>query len=53
MISASEARNLFTKKSIAKYVEKKPVTSFFRSFFKVEEGTSKYVSIEVGETLEK
>tara|TARA_R110001606_G_scaffold374612_3_gene532482 strand:+ start:2076 stop:3110 length:1035 start_codon:yes stop_codon:yes gene_type:complete len=53
MIQPSEARNLLTKSSIAKYVEKTTVPTFFRSFFKVKEVMTKFLSIEVQRGTEK
>lgn len=53
MISQTEARNLITKKSIAKFKEKKPVYNFFTSFFKKDESKTKHVSIEVRRNARK
>lgn len=52
-ISATDARNLFTKKLIAVYKEMTTPTSFLRSFFQVDEGLTKEVSIEVQRGTEK
>jgi len=52
-ISLTDARNLFTKKLIAVYKEKSTPKSFLRSFFQVDEGMTKEVSIEVQRGTEK
>lgn len=52
-ISATDARNLFTKKLIAVYKEKTTPTSFLRSFFSIDESLTKEVSIEVQRGTEK
>ena len=46
-ISTTDARALFTKMLVDVYRERTTPTSFLRSFFKVKEGRTKEVSIEV------
>lgn len=46
-ISTTDARALFTKMFVDVYRERTTPTSFLRSFFKVKEGRTKEVSIEV------
>lgn len=52
-IPVSDARNLFTKTLIDVYKEKITPLSFLRSFFQVEESTSKNISIEVQRGTER
>jgi hypothetical protein len=52
-ISVTDARALFTKKLVSVYLEQPRVTTFLRSFFKVEESLTKEVSIEVRRGFEK
>jgi hypothetical protein len=52
-ISTRDARGLYTKMLIAVYSERKKPTSFFRSFFRVEESDTRNVSIEVERGSEK
>lgn len=53
VISASEARSMFTKKLIATYKERPQVFSFLRSFFPSVESGTKNISIEVSRGSEK
>jgi len=52
-IPLQDARNLFTKMTIAIYRENIPVPGFFRSFFPTDETRSKEISIEVQRGTEK
>jgi len=53
MIAITDARNLFTKKLVAVYLEQPRVFGFLRSFFKTDESDTKEVSIEVQRGTEK
>ena len=52
-ISVTDARNLFTKKTLAIYKEMPAAKGFLRSLFTPDEGTTKLVSIEVQRGTEK
>lgn len=52
-ISLSQARGLVTKKLVAVYQERPPVTSFLRGFFKTTTAPTKQISIEVERMGEK
>jgi hypothetical protein len=52
-ISTTDARGLFTKMLIAVYRERRTPNSFLRSFFKVEESSTRNLSIEVERGTEK
>lgn len=53
VISTQEARNMLTKKLVAKYVERPKVFSFLRSFFPSDEAGTRLISIEVSRGTEK
>lgn len=52
-IAVSEARGLYTKMIVDVYKERISPQSFLRSFFKVKESATKYISVEVQRGTEK
>lgn len=53
-MNASQARRLYKQQTVAFFSDRRPVQSFFRSFFKQVETASRFISVEVereGETV--